>query len=65
MLPGEACKTAEFNALFRAIEAYRRPRHRRLFSDMLAPAFLGPRAREGAGHAEGIRLDVEVRPVPR
>ncbi len=45
-MSGEASKTAEYNALFRAIESYRRPRRRRLFSDMLATCFLGPRARK-------------------
>ncbi len=42
----EASKTAEFNALFRAIESYRCPRRKRLFADMLAPCFLGLRARK-------------------
>jgi methyltransferase (TIGR00027 family) len=41
MNPGEASRTAEFNALFRAIESSRRPRHKRLFEDSLAPGFLG------------------------
>jgi methyltransferase (TIGR00027 family) len=41
MKPGEASKTAEFNALFRAIESSRRPRSKRLFMDSLAPGFLG------------------------
>jgi methyltransferase (TIGR00027 family) len=41
MKPGEASRTAEFNALFRAIESSRRPRHKRLFEDSLAPGFLG------------------------
>jgi methyltransferase (TIGR00027 family) len=40
----EASRTAEFNALFRALESSRRPRSRRLFEDHLAPGFLG---REG------------------
>ena len=38
MKPGEASKTAEYNALFRAIESSRRPR---LFNDPLAYGFLG------------------------
>jgi methyltransferase (TIGR00027 family) len=46
MLPGEASKTAEYNALFRAIETYRWPHRERLFSDPLAPTFLGPRGRK-------------------
>jgi len=37
---GEASRTAEFNALFRAIESSRRPRSKRLFEDPLAPGFL-------------------------
>lgn len=37
---GEASRTAEFNALFRAIESSRRPRRKRLFEDPLAPGFL-------------------------
>ena len=41
MKPGEASKTAEYNALFRAIESSRRPRHTRLFEDSLSPGFLG------------------------
>ncbi len=41
MKPGEASKTAEYNALFRAIESSRRPRHKRLFEDSLSPGFLG------------------------
>lgn len=40
----EASRTAEFNALFRALESSRRPRRKRLFEDPLAHAFLG---REG------------------
>jgi methyltransferase (TIGR00027 family) len=46
MQHGEASKTAEFNAVFRAIESYRRPRRKRLFADMLAPCFFGARARK-------------------
>lgn len=46
MKPGEASATAEFNALFRAIESARRPRRKRLFEDLLAPCFLGPRAQK-------------------
>ncbi len=46
MKPGEASATAEFNALFRAIESARRPRRKRLFEDPLAPCFLGPRAQK-------------------
>ena len=41
MNPGEASRTAEFNALFRALESSRRPQRRRLFEDPLAPGFLG------------------------
>jgi methyltransferase (TIGR00027 family) len=40
MKSGEASRTAEFNALFRAIESSRRPRSNRLFEDPLAPGFL-------------------------
>ena len=40
MKSGEASRTAEFNALFRAIESSRRPRSKRLFEDPLAPGFL-------------------------
>ena len=36
----EASRTAEFNALFRAIESSRRPRSKRLFRDPLAHGFL-------------------------
>lgn len=36
----EASRTAEFNALFRAIESSRRPRNKRLFDDFLAHGFL-------------------------
>jgi methyltransferase (TIGR00027 family) len=39
---GEASRTAEFNALFRALELSRRPRSKRLFEDPLAKGFLGP-----------------------
>ncbi len=46
MQHGEASKTAEFNALFRAMESYRLPTRKRLFSDRLAPVFLGARARK-------------------
>ncbi len=46
MKPGEASATAEFNALFRAIESARHPRRKRLFEDPLAPCFLGPRAQK-------------------
>jgi methyltransferase (TIGR00027 family) len=38
---GEASRTAEFNALFRALESSRRPKHKRLFEDPLAREFLG------------------------
>jgi len=44
--PGEASQTAEFNALFRAMESARHPRRKRLFEDPLAPYFLGARARK-------------------
>ena len=37
----EASRTAQFNALFRAMETARRPRRRRLFHDPLAHGFLG------------------------
>jgi methyltransferase (TIGR00027 family) len=37
---GEASRTAEFNALFRAIETLKWPRSRRLFSDPFAHVFL-------------------------
>jgi methyltransferase (TIGR00027 family) len=40
MKPGEASRTAEFNALFRAIESSHRPRSERLFEDPLASGFL-------------------------
>ncbi len=40
MKPGEASQTAEFNALFRAIESARHPRRKRLFEDPLAACFL-------------------------
>ena len=46
MKPGEASQTAEYNALFRAIESHRFPRQKRLFEDPLATCFLGPRARK-------------------
>ncbi|HME52078.1 MAG TPA: SAM-dependent methyltransferase [Candidatus Lokiarchaeia archaeon] len=42
--PGEASSTAEYNALFRAIESHRIPRRRRLVEDPLATCFLGQRA---------------------
>jgi len=42
----EASRTAEFNALFRALESSRRPRRKRLFEDPLAPAFLGRKGRK-------------------
>jgi len=45
MKEGEASKTAEYNALFRAMETYRRPRKKRLFVDALASSFLGAKAR--------------------
>jgi methyltransferase (TIGR00027 family) len=38
---GEASRTAEFNALFRALESSSRPRSKRLFEDHLARGFLG------------------------
>jgi methyltransferase (TIGR00027 family) len=41
MKPGEASSTAEFNALFRAIESSRYPARKRLFEDPLAKGFLG------------------------
>jgi methyltransferase (TIGR00027 family) len=37
----EASRTAQFNALFRAMESARRPGHEGLFHDPLAPGFLG------------------------
>ncbi len=40
--PTRASRTAEFMALFRALESYRRPRGERLFEDPLAIAFLRP-----------------------
>jgi methyltransferase (TIGR00027 family) len=40
MLPGRDSRTAEYMALFRALETRRRPADR-LFADPLAPAFLG------------------------
>jgi methyltransferase (TIGR00027 family) len=46
MKPGEASQTAEFNALFRAIESFRHPKRKRLFEDPLAPSFLGPRGQK-------------------
>jgi methyltransferase (TIGR00027 family) len=46
MISKEASQTAEFNALFRAIESYRHPQRKRLFEDHLAPIFLGPRMRK-------------------
>lgn len=39
MRKGHASRTAEYNALFRALESSR-PEHRRLFTDPLARAFL-------------------------
>lgn len=41
MKSGEPSSTAEYNALFRAMESSRRPRGRRLFEDPLAKGFLG------------------------
>jgi methyltransferase (TIGR00027 family) len=38
--PHEASRTAEFNALFRAIESARRPARARLFNDTLAHGFI-------------------------
>jgi methyltransferase (TIGR00027 family) len=40
--PARASRTAEFMALFRALESCRRPRGERLFEDPLAVAFLRP-----------------------
>ena len=44
MKEGRASRTAEFMALFRALEAVRLPR-RRVFEDRFAAAFLSPRLR--------------------
>jgi methyltransferase (TIGR00027 family) len=53
--PAPASRTAEFMALFRALESCRRPRGQRLFEDPLAVAFLRPSLRL-AVHAAGIPL---------
>lgn len=45
MRPSAASKTAEYIALFRALESVRRPRERRLFDDPLATRCLRPRLR--------------------
>jgi methyltransferase (TIGR00027 family) len=42
MEPGRPSRTAEFMALFRALETCRRPAAARLFEDPLATGFLGP-----------------------
>ena len=39
MKPGEASQTAEFNALFRAIETFQYPQRRRLFEKPSCPMF--------------------------
>ncbi len=57
----EASRTAEFNALFRAIESSRRPRCKRLFEDPLAPAFL---SREGRIFLHLSRVPLIGRIVP-
>jgi methyltransferase (TIGR00027 family) len=41
MKKNEASRTAEFNALFRAMETSRKPQEKRLFNDPLAHGFLG------------------------
>lgn len=41
-MASRASRTAEFMALFRALETVRRPRQARLFEDPLAHGFLGP-----------------------
>jgi O-methyltransferase involved in polyketide biosynthesis len=41
----QASRTAEFMALFRALETRSHPRQRRLFEDPLAAAFLSPTLR--------------------
>ncbi len=46
MKNNEASRTAEYNALFRALESSRRTRSKRLFEDPIAPAFLGQRGRK-------------------
>lgn len=44
MKPGETSKTAEYNALYRGIETYCHSPKKRLFTDLLAPSFLGSKA---------------------
>jgi len=55
-------RTAEFMALFRALESVRRPASARLFDDPFAPAFLGPSLRAVVAVS---RLPVVRRIVPR
>jgi methyltransferase (TIGR00027 family) len=61
MKPGQASKTAEFNALFRAIESSRRPRRKRLFEDPFAPGFL---SRLGRAYLQVSRLPLVGRLIP-
>jgi len=51
MKKGKPSITAEFIALFRALESSRRPRDRRLFEDPLASRFLRPSLQAAAGLA--------------
>jgi O-methyltransferase involved in polyketide biosynthesis len=43
MQPGQASRTAEYAAAFRALETVRRPAAARLFEDPFAVHFLAPR----------------------
>src|SRR5262245_23523753 len=51
MMAERSSRTAEYMALFRALESCRRPASERLFQDPLAGAFLGPPLRLLAGAA--------------